>query len=191
MGAVTEALVDVTSPVSSNELGLMASLKLNAILKGDSVALVGETDEIDGALLSMTKVSASDGRVVDKPVPPLFWISCDVDRPRLIVAFRLARSPPPTVTLYLFSDADSTATVVTVAVVPSTMKSPVETLLTASLKVTAHETVSALVGEELPDDRFMDEMTGGTTGVSSLVNTIQAILTSENGSLFRRLVITP
>ena len=58
--------------------------------------------------------------------------------------FRLARSPPDVVILYVFPDGFVTP--VMVAVVPDTEKSVASTLLTLSLKVTSHVSASAFVG---------------------------------------------
>ena len=73
-------------------------------------------------------------------------MSCPAAKPNVTVALRLARSPPETVTSNTVL-AVTVATLVTVAVVPATVKSAAFTFCTFSSNVMRHVRLSALVGE--------------------------------------------
>jgi len=78
------------------------------------------------------------------------------------VALRLARSPPETVTSNTVL-AVTVATLVTVAVVPATVKSAAFTFWTFSSNVMRHVRLSALVGEVAGFWRMIEATRGAVT----------------------------
>ena len=102
------------------------------------------------------------GVVLVSALPAVSWMSCPAAKPNVTVALRLARSPPETVTSNTVL-AVTVATLVTVAVVPETVKSAAFTFCTFSSNVTRHVRLSALVGEVAGFWRMIEATRGAVT----------------------------
>ena len=101
-------------------------------------------------------------------------MSCPPANPSVTVPSRLARPPPDTVTSQACSEAVTSSTAVTVAVVPLTAKSAASTFATASLNVTRQVRLSAFVGDVAGSWRAID-VTAGAVVSRVLLSTARSV----------------